>query len=384
MTFAMTTSEAWYLGPKPKLNRESMIAAVRAQPVKFVELMLQRELLEAAAYDPEQTFVTGGFGPGVYLGSLPKAGARRLNLAEAKFRIRPKYQQIVCDFIAKSFTRKKASRSSTSAETLAAEAGNGFLIGVTRILPSEFFEDDARKYPMTGVSLDSVKFRQTRLYYLNILTEFALSLFERAGVPASVQTFVATHCVDDGYIPLEPLAELKRPLVVVNATEQQLTEEALAPLKRIPEFFPKWASSLGERAHFTAGSVTGVAAAPAQLSKEKNYLFLNGEVEPGKTSIRLASKADGLIQAKAATASAAYNKLAEGDSVADVYTEKKFAQLMEQGTYVVAMQGLDYGPVSLERLSPGRSGDVTLQEALKRCLVELSLRSCCEINQTLS
>lgn len=376
LTFAMTTSEAWYLGPKPKLNRESMIAAVRAQPVKFVELMLQRELLEAAAYDPEQTFVTGGFGPGVYLGSLPKAGARRLNLAEAKFRIRPKYQQIVCDFIAKSFTRKKASRSSTSAETLAAEAGNGFLIGVTRILPSEFFEDDARKYPMTGVSLDSVKFRQTRLYYLNILTEFALSLFERAGVPASVQTFVATHCVDDGYIPLEPLAELKRPLVVVNATEQQLTEEALAPLKRIPEFFPKWGRSLGERAHFTAGSVTGVAAAPAQLSKEKNYLFLNGEVEPGKTSIRLASKADGLIQAKAATASAAYNKLAEGDSVADVYTEKKFAQLMEQGTYVVAMQGLDYGPVSLEKLSPGRSGDVTLQEALKRCLVELSLKEC--------
>ncbi|ACQ96534.1 hypothetical protein D0U02_30105 [Burkholderia pseudomallei] len=376
LTFTMTKSDAWYLGPKPKLNRESMIAAVRAHPEKFVELMLQRELLEAAAYDSEQTFVTGGFGPGVYLGSLPKADARRLYLAEAKFRIRSKYQQIVCDFIAKAFTRKKASKGNTSAETLVAEAGNGFLFGVTRIVPSQFFEEDARKYPMTGISLDSGKFRQTRLYYLNILTEFALSLFDRASVRASAETFVATHCVDDGYIPLEPLAELKRPLIVVNATEQQLTEEALAPLKRIPEFFPKWTSSIGERAHFTARSVTGVAAAPAQLSKEKNYLFLNGEVELGETSIRLASKADGLTQAKAATASAAYNKLAEGDSVADAYTERKFAQLMEQETYVVAMQGLDYGPVSLEKLLPGRSGDVTLQEALKRCLVELSLKEC--------
>uniref|UniRef100_UPI001A9EFE02 hypothetical protein n=1 Tax=Pseudomonas sp. 51_B TaxID=2813573 RepID=UPI001A9EFE02 len=193
----------------PKLNRESMIAAVRAHPEKFVELMLQRELLEAAAHDSEQTFVTGGFGPGVYLGSLPKADARRLYLAEAKFRIRSNYQQIVCDFIAKAFTRKKASKGNTSAETLVAEAGNGFLFGVTRIVPSQFFEEDARKYPMTGISLDSGKFRQTRLYYLNILTEFALSLFDRASVRASAETFVATHCVDDGYIPLEPLAELK-------------------------------------------------------------------------------------------------------------------------------------------------------------------------------
>jgi hypothetical protein len=376
LTFAMTNRDAWYLGPKPMLNREGMIAAIRANPDKFVELMLQRELLDAAAFDSDQTFVTGGFGPSVYLGSLSKASARRLNLAEARFTVRSRHRLVLCDLAAKVFARKKASPDDTTAETLAAEAGNGFLVGVTRIVPSQFFELDARKYPMKGVSLNSEKFRQTRLYYLNILTEFALNLFERASVSARAETFVATHCVDDGYIPLEPLAELKRPLVVVNATEQTLTEEALAPLKRIPEFFPNGYGSGGKRTHFTADFVAGVTAVPVELKSDKNYLFLNGEVEIGETSIRLASKADGLLQAKAATASAAYNKLAEGESVADPYTEKKFAQFMEQETFVVAMQGLDYGPDSLARLSPGRPSDLTLQEALKRCLVELSLKEC--------
>lgn len=376
LTFTMTNRDAWYLGPKPKLNRDSMIGAVRAAPEKFIELMLQRELLDAAAFDPEQTFVTGGFGPGVYLGSLSKASARRLHLAEARFTMRSRHKLIVCDLASKVFARKKVGAEETAAETLAAETGNGSLVAVTRLVPSRFFELDARTYPMKGISLDSEQFRQTRLYYLNILTEFALKLFERASVAAHAETFVATHCVDDGYIPLEPLAALKRPLVVVNATQESLSEEALAPLKRIPEFFPQGYSSGGKRTHFTADSVTGVASAPKRLNTDKNYLFLNGEVEAGENSIRLAPKSEGLEKAKPVTASAAYNGLAEGDSVADPYTEKKFAQLMEQETFVVAMQGLDYGPAALVKFSPGRTGDPTLQEALKRCLVELSLKEC--------
>lgn len=376
LTFTMTNQDAWYLGPKPKLDRDSMVAAVRTQPDKFVELMLQRELLDAAAYDPEQTFVTGGFGPSVYLGSLSNAGARRLSLAEAKFTIRSRHRQIICDLAAKVFARKKPSVGATTVETLAAEAGNGFLVGVTRIVPSQFFELDARQYPMKGVSLDSRKFRQTRLYYLNILTEYALSLFQRASVPARAETFAATHCVDDGYIALEPIAELKRPLVVVNATDEALTDEALAPLKRLSDFFPQGYSSNGKRTHFTADSVTGIASAPKTLSKEKNYLFLNGEVELGENSIRLSTKSEGMAHAKPANASAAYNALAEGNSVADPYTEKKFAQFMEQDAFAVAMQGLDYGPAALAKLSPLSSGDQTLREALKRCLVELSLKEC--------
>lgn len=103
---------------------------------------------------------------------------------------------------------------------------------MTRIVPDEFFEQDGRKSPMEGLSLDTDKIRRSRFYYLNLLTEFAIRLFTKAGVPFARETFAATHCVDDAYIPLEPLASLQQPLTVVNATAEALDADALAPLAR--------------------------------------------------------------------------------------------------------------------------------------------------------
>lgn len=70
LTFTMTPKEAWYLGPRPNLSRDSMMAAARSSPEKFIELMLQKEFIEDAAFSPDHVFVSGGFGPGVYLSSL--------------------------------------------------------------------------------------------------------------------------------------------------------------------------------------------------------------------------------------------------------------------------------------------------------------------------
>jgi len=103
LTFTMTYRDAWYLGPRPKLDRASMLEAVRATPEKFIELMLQKELVEEAAFDPSQTFVTGGFGPGVYLGSLSQSNKRRLHLAEAQFTVAPQFGRLLCDVASKVF-----------------------------------------------------------------------------------------------------------------------------------------------------------------------------------------------------------------------------------------------------------------------------------------
>lgn len=378
LTFTMTYRDAWYLGPRPNLNWAGMLDAVRATPEKFIELMLQKELIEEAAFDPGQTFVTGGFGPGVYLGSLGKSTVRRLHLAEVQFTVRGKYGQLMCDVASKVFAKKtKTGSEAASSATLPIDAGEGFILGVTRVVPADYFDVDARRYPMTGISLDTQKFRQSRLYYLNVLTEFALKLFEKAGVPVEADTFVASHCVDDGYIPLEPLAQLQRPLMVVNATSEPLTDEALKPLARFPEFFPDGYHVAGsKRTQFVAPEVRALVEAPLKLDPALNYLYLNGAAEDEDGSIRVAKATGGVMEFKAARASAAYSALASGGFVADPYTEAKFRHLLERDTVSVSTQGLDCGPSALARLTPGdlADDDRALQEAVKRCLVELSLK----------
>lgn len=375
LVFTMTSKDAWYLGPRPNLDLPSTLAAVAGRPERFIELMLLKELVEAAAIDKEDTFVGAGFGPGVYLGSLSQATKKYLHLAQAEFAVNAKHAYLLCDVTAKTFA-KKLKGSSDSSSTRAADAGEGYLVGVTRIVPDHFAQMDARKHPMVGVSLDTVKMRRTRLYYLNLLTEFAMSLFTKAGVPFERETFVASHCVDEAYIPLEPLANLQRPLVVVNATMETLDSEALAPLVRFPEYLPGYHVAGSKKTHFPAPDVRTAAVTSSNLEPGLNYLFLSGEGDEECGSVRLAKKA-GVPEFKPARAHTAYAALAKGDSVADPYTESKFHNLLARDTVRVATQGLDFGPKALAALRPGKADDGEgrqLQEALKRCLVELSLK----------
>ena len=376
LSFTMTSKDAWYLGPRPKLNLQSMLNAVASTPAKFIELMLLKELIESASFDSEDTFVGGGFGPGVYLGSTSQASKKFLHLAEAEFTVITKHGLLLCDVTAKRFGRKAAAAAEDAAATRLANAGEGYLVGVTRIVPDDFFELDGRKSPMEGLSLDRDKVRRTRLYYLNLLTEFAIRLFTKAGVPFERETFVASHCVDDAYIPLEPLANLQRPLMVVNTTPDPLDYDALAPLIRFPEYLPGYHVAGNKKAHFPAPDVLIAEAVPSKLDPALNYLFLNGEGDEDLGSVRLAknSATPDFLPVKTQVA---YAALARGEGIADPYTEAKFRHLLAKNGVSVAMQGLDYSPVVLAGLRPGKADDASgrqLQEALKRCLVELSLK----------
>lgn len=375
LSFSMSSKDAWYLGPRPKLDAQSMLDAVAGSPGKFLELMLLKELIESSALDAQDTFVGGGFGPGVYLGSASQASKKYLQLAEAEYSVNTKHGLLLCGITAKRFSRKATAVAEAAAATRLASAGEGFLVGVTRIVPDEFYEQDGRKSPMEGLSLDTDKIRRARFYYLNLLTEFAIRLFTEAGVPFARETFAATHCVDDAYIPLEPLASLQQPLIVVNATVDTLDADALAPLARFPEYVPGYHVAGSMKAHFPAPKVQVAAALPEQLVPTVNYLFLNGQGDEDLGSVRLAKSPSTDLQP--AKTSAAYTALSKGEGTADLYTEAKYRHLLARDTFVVATQGLDYGPRDLASLSPGKADDADerqLQEALKRCLVELSLK----------
>lgn len=378
LTFTMSSKDAWYLGPRPNLDHAAMLAAVSAAPAKFIELMLHRELIEAAAFDPEHIFVTGGFGPNVYLGSASQVVKKRLQLAQASFSIKPKHDLLLCDVTSKVFARKtKTGSASPPAATLALDAGHGFMLGVTRLVPDDFFEVDARRYPMVGVSLDTVKLRQSRLYYLNVVTEFALGLFEKAGVPVARDTFIATHCVEDGYIPLEPLANLQRPLAIVNASGEPMDDEALKPLARFPDFFPDGYHAAGnKKVHFEAPIVHTTNQWQGDPDERLNYLFLNGEGDEEYGSVRVSKAGKAAPDWSHTTVSSAYAALSLGDTMADPYTQCKFRHLMECDTVKVCMQGMDVSPAAMASMLPGKGNaeDRQLQEALKRCLVELSLK----------
>ena len=217
---------------------------------------------------------------------------------------------------------------------------------------------------------------QDRLYFLNLLTEFATTLFTRAKVPFARETFVATHYVDDAYIPLEPLANLERPLVVVNTTNEPMTTDALAPLVRFPEYLPEYHVAGNKKTHFLAPDVRLAVDVPTKLESDLNYLFLSAADGDEAGSIRLA-KGSADSDFRPARPETAYSALAKGDGRADPYTEAKFRNLLSRDTFEVATQGLDHAPKALAELRPGKAKDSAarqLQEALKRCLVELSLK----------
>lgn len=375
LSFAMAGKDAWYLGPRPKLDVASMLAAVAAQPAKFIQLMLLKELIESAAFE-EDTFVRGGFGPSVYLGSASQASKKYLQLAEAEFDVIAKHGLLLCDVKAKRFARKVSADMDMAAATRLAVAGEGYLVAVTRLVPDDFYEVDARKSPMEGLSLDREKVRRTRLYYLNLLTEFAGGFFRRAGVPFARETFVATHYVDEAYIPLEPLANLKGPLVVVNTTAEPMDQDAIAPLARFPEYLPGYHVAGNKKTYFSAPDMRVADGVPKPLDPASNYLFLNGDGDEEAGSIRLA-KGGPESDMQPARLEVAYAALAKGEGRADPYTEAKFQNLLARATFEVSSQGLDYGPRALAALRPGKTKDSDarqLQEALKRCMVELSLK----------
>jgi hypothetical protein len=366
ISFTMTGDSVWYLGSAPNLEASQMEAAAEAEPAKFLQLMLQKSLLDSATFD-DDIFVHGGFGPGVYLGHKITGDEKYIHLNQAIFDISQKFRSISCDVGAHRFVRKTESES--GAATRLAHAGEGFLVPITRISPRDYIRLDARSYRQPGVTLVVDAIRTSRIYYINLVTEFATTMLAQADVPFKYGCFTATHFIDDGYIPLSSVNSLVRPVVIVNATSQPINYGELAEAISSPDYLTPYHVAATEKVRFSVPRATAVAGLPETVDPEQSYLFLNGRPAEEGGSVRYAKNGavEEMVPMKPFEA---YAALAKGEGVADPYTQFKFTNLIAQRTYHVATQGLNCYPVDLETLPRGRCMESTqrqLQEAIKRC-----------------
>jgi hypothetical protein len=367
LTFTMSAKDAWYLGPRSKLTKRAMLQAVEAAPEKFLELMLQREFIEAAGYEPDQLFVCGGFGPGVYLGNLAQSSEGLLALMEVNYLVRAEYGQIVCNVAERVFARRSGA---ARAETLPIDAGEGFMLGVTRIVPRDYERVDARSHRRHGINLRKTGFRASVLHYLNVVTEFAERLFARSGVPATVETFCPSALVVDGYLQLASLSNLRRPLVMI-ASDGEASPHALSALREAGQ-------SLFAKSGAKSFSLSAIEHErwPKRLLKSKNYLVLNGTCAPGEGSVQLHSvRGRASSGGSAASRRRAYEILARGSGTTDPFSELKFRHHIDQPSFSYSFQGLNRSAHDLAQLytSP-ESVERSLAEAVRRCFVELSLK----------
>jgi hypothetical protein len=440
LTFAMTGTHAWFLGPP---SHGGTVSAMRTATgteeaaALYIRLVLLKELIAHGAIGAKDVFVEAGFGPNVYF-DMKAAGKRDfLRLAEVVYEVRPGRSSVMCHVVNKVFARRREQPVDSDDRAGSAhrfiEAG-ATLQSLARLKSRQYVELDAREWPMVGMAFKAKAMRSTRLYFLNLATEFAASVFNKAGIEAHYDVFQATHVIEGGYISLDELSSLARPLSLVHmgAERSRLgSADAVQAFQGTIEAartrLREWTTYIGPHSvgvrkvtfaafeldsHEIAPDLTVSDARALNLSPSRNYLFINGrapnegELDGGSAdlsddaeevsnesggSVRILQQKTGPAGAIAvwlqATPEAAYEMIAAQDVPADAYTAIKFSHVMNRPTVEHTFQGLDARleeisalgrlPVSAEdRRSKTYKAHRALREAIKRCVVELSLKEC--------
>lgn len=363
ISFLLFGRHAWCLGPRTGEETTAPMAAIEAAPERYLQLMLTQALLERGAYDRRQTFVTEAFGSSAYIGATGSLGSRFLHLFEVDYRVNGKHQQLICDLHTRVFRRKSDSESSVAGA--AVDANEGMLASIARLAASDFRRLDAREYPIRGVSLSKRTLRQSRLYFLNLLTEYSIDYLVSAGIRCEQDFFEATHCVEGGFVPLEPLAELQRPLAL--ASTEAIPDSALRPLQQFAQYFPSYHTAGGKKTTFRPFDVRRSATVEAEL--DVNLLFLSPIAADDESSVG--------VDGETATIVEAYSALSEGGD-ADAYTRLKYERVINRSGFESVIQGINISPAALSNLQPTSEVDEDrqLRESVKRCLVEVALKEC--------
>lgn len=441
LTFAVTGTHAWFLGPPSRGGTASAVrtaTGTEEAAALYIRLVLLKELIAHGAIGAEDVFVEAGFGPNVYF-DIKAAGKRDfLRLAEVLYEIRPGRSSVMCHVVNKVFARRR--EQSVDGEDHAAGSVHRFveagatLQSIARLKSRQYAELDARDWPMVGMAFKAKAMRRTRLYFLNLATEFAASIFKKAAIEAHYDLFQATHVIEDGYVSLNELSSLARPLSLVHmgaAGAQLGSPEATGAFRETVEAaearLRDWTTYIGPHSvgirkvsfapfeldsRVVATDLTVSAAQALNLSSSRNYLFINGRAseegdldgdgadlaedeqeasEESGGSVRVLQRKSASAGAVAvwsqATPEAAYEMIAAQGVPADAYTAIKFSHVMNRPTVEHTFQGLDARlqeiadlgrlPVSAEdRRSKTYKTQRALREAIKRCVVELSLKEC--------
>jgi hypothetical protein len=368
MSYLICGGHVWHLVQSERYKDTVSESLVRENAGFYIKLILQKELIEQSGLLLADSRSTHELGPGVYL--LHKIGrsGRKVQLMEALFDVIPKFQRMLCNI------RCAVVGKNAGPENLLrigqVDAGYGYTTEVVTLDTASVTRLDARESPVPGINLRKTSFRQSRLYYLNVLTEFAMSVFRQAGVQFERELFVATHVLPNAYLPLASIARLHRTLVVANATTEPTPSSQIPALSDLKGHFPRGFHTYGGPVDFEQPIViqTEVPEIPAP---ELNYLFLNG-TKAGEGSVLLYDNHD--ENAAPVKAADAYDRLESESTRTDAYTRIKYDYLINRDAFRVCLQGLDESPTSLQAISQDPKILQTRREKLKRCLVELSLK----------
>jgi hypothetical protein len=368
-SYLIAGDQVWFLASASSFTQGASEALVRANPVVYIQLVLLKELLEQSGIAMKNPDSVGGVGPGAYLMHQVGNHGRTLQLAELRFDILPRYGVLICNVRSCSYYK---ADSEARLHYGALDAGHGYSIDIVDFGDASATRLDARKQPIRGINLRKSEFRRTRLYYLNVLTEFTLSVLERAGIPAEREQFEATHYVSDCYLPLASIASLVRPLVIANATSETMDEAELRPLGNLKTCFPHGFHVSGGSVDYVQPEIRLAAKVPELIRSDLNYLFLNGSQAAG-TSVFI--QRSGTTGTEVVSSAHAYACLDAQVATTDAYTRIKYDYLLNQKTFSLCFQGLDEFPTVLRAaLETNNAGCRSLREKLKRCLVDLSLK----------
>jgi hypothetical protein len=379
LSFLIRGKQAWFLAPRVGLTAAAMQVHAANNPAIYLQLILQKEMVESAALDVIDTKVLTEYGPGVHLLHVAQDGKRTMQLAEVCYDVNDKRGMIVCNVRAQTFFRTRESEQESL--VMPTESGRGQMVEVVKVARSGVRQADARRNPMTGISLNKKQFRRTRLYYLNVITDFAEHILSEAGVPLRRELFAATHFVANAFIPADSVTSLHRPLAIVDAYGGMLSVRALRPFLQMEDYIGQSYHVRGKhKAKFEQPVVIGLGVVPDALDPQYSYLFLNGE-DTGSGTVRIASD-DQSGKVIPASEVQAYACIERDARAVDPYTQLKYRHVVNATTFDLGMQGLNATTDQLMTLKPVMLADqedgvaANVREKIKRCLIELSLKEC--------
>jgi bifunctional DNA-binding transcriptional regulator/antitoxin component of YhaV-PrlF toxin-antitoxin module len=319
---------------------ETVVAAARSNPDVFVRLALQLHLIGMAAHGLDDIVFDARFGTDVYFDAQNAARSRKfLNLAQVQFLYIKKHNIIVTLVRAKCFIRRDNLPDSRPHQMRHAATDDNGTVPLHRVDSRGYVEVDARKMKLDGINLTITKFRHSRLYFLNLLTEFIAAACQSAGVQFEQEIFRASHRVADGYLSLRAIARLKHPLCLVNGLDQPLPEHIKLYIVRVWE--EKYGLYGTKKAGFDPVRTIFVEKADVDWSKaldpNLNYLFIS-QCASDENSCVLDDGAGGLEM----TPYNAYAMLSAGaSSTFDIHTMAKYRHLIGANTLTASLQGVN-------------------------------------------
>lgn len=360
----------YFLRPRKGAERPQSHADLEGiEALVVIRLYLLKALLEATQFGANSTAVES-VGPRIFVGvrSLQRSDSAVI-IDALELILTLHHGALVVNLSSRRFGRFGPESASVFSGKWKIESATMQRPILSVIDPASLTRLDGRRSNLKDIDFSEDGLRLSKVYFYNLLVEFFGGQLEQAGVAHAQDVFRPNFVVDRAFLPLARLANDTLDLMVINATGQTLPEDAIVSIGKALQL-PHRKANIRFRSiafHLNGRSVSSENNdALRKLKPEMAYLFLNAMSPIGGTSVRF--KDEWLNNPFDA-----YDDLQTGmaqPADVDPYTFTKFAHLYSNSTGFAPLQGIDLV------LENGQTRiDEKVSEALRRCAVELTLKS---------